>query len=269
MENLVCAPIGVIHTGKRVKFDTPHQPTSGTEERNTIELFAGHGYEEGLRDLEGFERIWLIWWFDRNQSWRPMVLPPRGSRRRGVFATRSPHRPNPIGITSVPLIEISGRTLIIGNCDLLDQTAILDIKPYISEVDAFTNQGQGWLDEVRDEFSKPKKFDVALSPLARDQRAWLESRWKITFMEKVIALLERDPSPNRIRRITKAKQGIFRLSSGGWRVYFSIDGDAITIHSLAPGFPHRLLVQEGFEVVPDYQAQLDFEAQWPQRAASS
>lgn len=263
MKKLSCEPIGVIHTAKLVKFDTPHQPTDGRSERNIIELFPGHRYEDGLRDLEGFERVWLVWWFDRNTTWRPMVLPPRGSaKRRGVFATRSPHRPAPIGITAVPLLEVSGRTVVVGNCDLLDQTPILDIKPYISSVDSFPEQKSGWLAEVEAECAKPPRYRVTLLEKARQQAEWLRAEWAIDFMSKVSEILERDPSPHRIRRITKAKDGIFRLSSGGWRVYFSVTGMEVVVHSIAPGYPHRLLVAEGFEIVPDYQAQLAFEQRW-------
>ncbi len=264
--NLVCRPIGVIRTDMRAKFDAPHQPDLALEQRSVIELFEGQSYELALSDLEGFERIWLIWWFDRNTNWRPMVRAPRGkTHRRGVFATRSPHRPNPIGITSVALIEIRGRELIVGSNDLLDNTQILDIKPYISEVDSFPNQRNGWLAELEHEEQSSDVFRVSLSPTARDQSAWLLSTWEIDFITRVTAILTRAPFPSRRHRITSPKDGVYRLSCGGWRVFFSRMESEVLIERIAPGFPLELLEREGREIIPDYKAQLAFEGQWPNR----
>lgn len=264
LKSLVCEPIGIIRTEMQVKFDAPRQPDPTQTHPHVIELFPGHRYEEALRDLEGFERIWLIWWFDRNTNWRPMVRTPRGdTRRRGVFATRSPHRPNPIGITNVPLLEIRGRELIVGPTDLLDRTAILDIKPYVSSVDSFPNQRQGWLQEVEAQGSVHARYTVVVAPQAHEQLRWLATTWQIDFMPKIRSILERDPSPSRRHRITGARDGIFRMSSGSWRVFFSRDESCITVHRIAPGFPMDLLTKEGFEVIPHYQAQLAFEEHWP------
>ena len=95
-------PIGYVRTQKSLKFEALHQPDEEIEEQSVLELLPGEEYRRALQDVEGFSRIWLIWWFHRNSSWRSLVLPPRGpAHRRGVFATRSPHRPNPLGITPV------------------------------------------------------------------------------------------------------------------------------------------------------------------------
>jgi len=265
-----CDPIGFIRTGMRVKFDAPHQPQDGISERNVVELFPGRRLEQGLKDLEGFERIWLVWWFNRNANWRPLVTPPRGPAiRRGVFATRSPHRPAPIGITAVPLLGISGNQLFVGNTDLLDGTPILDIKPYISSVDSFPNQRAGWLDECRDELDKPVRYAVLLSPLACEQVEWLREQWGIDFFIKARAILEREPQRSRTHRITAPKEGVFRLSSGGWRIFFTVNDDRVTVVRIAPGFPERLLVQEGFDVIPDRQAQVAFGERWADEYGSA
>lgn len=262
--SLVCQPIGVIRTEMRAKFDAPHQPDQLAERRSVIELFPDQNYELALTDLAGFERIWLVWWFDRNPNWRPMVRTPRGkTHRRGVFATRSPHRPNPIGITSVPLVEIRGRELIVGSNDLLDNTPILDIKPYISEVDSFPNQRNGWLSELDNVTSDRPQYEVSLSPLAREQHAWLSTRWGIDFITRVTAILATSPFPSRRLRITSPKDGVFRLSCGVWRVFFSRQDSEVTVERFAPGFPLELLQREGREIIPDYQAQLAFEGLWP------
>jgi tRNA-Thr(GGU) m(6)t(6)A37 methyltransferase TsaA len=248
----------------RAKFDAPHQPDLSASQRSIIELFPNQDFELALTDLAGFERIWLIWWFDRNSNWRPMVRTPRGkTHRRGVFATRSPHRPNPIGITSVPLLEIRGRELVVGSNDLLDNTPILDIKPYISEVDSFPNQRNGWLAELDEMEDSREEFPVLLSPIAQEQQRWLFTQWGIDFMPRVSSILTRAPFPSRRHRITRPKDGISRLSCGVWRVFFSLNDLQVIIERIAPGFPLELLQRDGREIIPDYEAQLAFERLWP------
>ena len=156
-------PIGFVKSGGgNYPQEAPRQAVFARNS-GVIELLPGHGYEQALEDLGGFERIWLIFLFDRNGGgWKPKVRPPDGSvHKRGVFATRSPHRPNPLGISAVELDRIEGRKLFIRNFDLLDGTPILDIKPYIPAADAFPNARAGWRDE-NDQTCRP----VAFSPEA-------------------------------------------------------------------------------------------------------
>lgn len=268
LPSFVCEPIGLIHTSMQVKFDAPPQPDHSVMQQNRIELFPGKGYEQALSDLAGFDRIWLVWWFDRNTNWRPMVHTPRGdTKRRGVFATRSPHRPNPIGITAVPLLEVKGRTLIVGSVDLLDKTPILDIKPYIAEADCFYVERQGWLSEVIEQGAIEATYQVLLSEIAAGQVEWLEREWQIEFISKVISILERHPVQSRRHRITAPRDGVHRLSSGGWRVYFTVTGKQVLIERVASGFPYELLMKEGREIIPHYQAQIAFSERWPEKSA--
>ena len=263
---LTLEPIGFIHTKMKVKFDAPPQPANSLDERNVVELLPGRGFERALKDLNGFDRIWLLWWFDRNKTWRPLVRPPRGDgTRRGVFATRSPHRPNPLGLTSVPLISISGLELYVGNTDLLDGTPILDIKPYVSAVDAFPDSKNGWLSEVEAAHELPPEYTVSFVGLAAEQIAWLMENWKIDFTHKVIELLSRDPSPHRTRRISKQGKGRFRMGCGPWRVLFSVADKQVLVDRIAKGFPLRLLNRDdGFTGLPEREAQLAFEKRWPE-----
>ena len=127
--------IGVLRGGGEFPQQAPRQ---GVYARNEgyIELFPHCNYEQALEDLGGFERIWLLFVFDRNVNWKPKVLPPYGiDRKVGTFASRSPYRPNPVGLSAVELVKIEGLKVYIRNFDLLDGTPILDIKPYIPEVD--------------------------------------------------------------------------------------------------------------------------------------
>lgn len=150
----VMEPIAIAHTPYKERFGTPHQSTTtrGTREGSpaeaTIELLP-HVPVEALRSLEGFERVWLVYVFHMNEGWSALVRPPRGPRvKRGVLATRSPHRPNPIGLSAVRLVGVEGRSLRVRELDLLDGTPVLDIKPYVPYADAFPDAKAGWVDEV-------------------------------------------------------------------------------------------------------------------------
>ncbi len=197
-----------------------------------IELIGKHDFEVALSDLEGFSRIWLLWWFHRNEGWKPKVLPPRGRvGRRGLFATRAPYRPNPIGMSSVPLLEVRGRKLIIGPHDLLDGTPILDIKPYIPEIDAFPEESQGWLDLLDEETDI---FELVFTAKAAAQLAWLGKHYHPDFPSRVTRILESDPFPHKTRRITKMPKEL-RLGCGAWRVYFVVEGAQVFIDRIESG----------------------------------
>ena len=117
-------------------------------EAGRVEIFAERVPKKALRDLEGFDRIWLVTYLHLNPKWGPLVRPPRGGRRRGVLATRSPHHPNPIGLSAVCLDRIEGTTLYVRGLDLIDGTPVLDIKPYVPYCDAFPESGAGWVDAL-------------------------------------------------------------------------------------------------------------------------
>lgn len=153
VSTLTFTPIGFIRSPYRCRMDAPHQPpvVEGTETGALAEAFIELDSflpEEVLQNLAGFERIWVIFVFHRSEGWKPLVKPPRGRGKRGVFATRSPHRPNAIGLSALELVTIEGRTLRVKGVDLLDGTPILDIKPYVPYADAFPDARAGWIDEV-------------------------------------------------------------------------------------------------------------------------
>ena len=147
------SPIGFVRSPYVRRMDAPHQPTVGT---GTPASAAGEAIleldpalpEAMLEDLAGFERIWVIFAFHRSEGWAPRVRPPRGRVKRGVLATRSPHRPNAIGLSAVELVSVEGRSLRVRGMDFLDGTPVLDIKPYVPYADAFPHSRAGWIDEV-------------------------------------------------------------------------------------------------------------------------
>lgn len=265
MSDLTLQPIGYIRTGKQVKFQALHQPSEQKSEHNVLELLPGHNYEQALRDLAGFSRVWLIWWFHRTTSWRTQVFPPRGPEQaRGVFATRSPHRPNPLGLTPVQLLGIKGRQLILGECDLVDGTPIFDLKPYVPAYDSFPRERAGWIEEVDALMNQPPQFTVQFSPLAATQAEWLRAQWQIDFQPRLHELLARDPSPHRTRRIRRRPDDLFEIGCGAWRAFFAAHGPLVTVTALDAGFPLRFLTDPNREGLPDCAAQLAFLAEWPQ-----
>ena len=146
-------PIAYVRSPYANRIDAPHQSTvvQGTEtgdaETATIQFTAGIPHA-AFRDLEGFERIWLVYVFHRSDGWKAEVRPPRGGGKRSVLATRSPHRPNAIGLSAVNLIAVDPTSLQVRGIDLLDGTPILDIKPYVPYADAFPDSLAGWIDEI-------------------------------------------------------------------------------------------------------------------------
>lgn len=254
-------PIGLIHTGKMYKFELPHQATESRAPHGIVELFPGRNFEAALSDIEGFSHIWLIWWFHRNTTWKPKVLPPRGERqKRGVFATRSPHRPNQIGITAVPLLRVEGLKLYVGPCDLLDGTPILDIKPYLPSVDSIPDSRAGWIEELEKELTQSEPYEVQLSARATEQIEWLQTEWGIEFYSAARGILSVNPNPHRSRRIVKIPDGSYRISCGAWRLFFERDGRRVKIISVACGYPQGK-VREGGDI-PHREALLAFHEKW-------
>jgi len=140
------APVGVIRSPFHDIAGMPIQPTGARGTRGTIEVFAP--YAEGLMDLDGFERIILIYSLHRCTDHCLVVTPFLDSTSRGIFATRSPKRPNAIGLSVVRLIDVKGETLTIEDVDVLDGTPLLDIKPYVPAFDAYPGSRCGWFENV-------------------------------------------------------------------------------------------------------------------------
>jgi tRNA (adenine37-N6)-methyltransferase len=140
-------PIGVVRSPFVEQTGTPIQPSVADGAEGVIELDTI--YAGALADLEGFERIWVLYLFDRAGAFRESVVPYRDDRSHGLFATRAPARPNPIGLSSLRLLSVEGTTLRVADLDILDGTPVLDVKPYVPEFDAFPGSRAGWLDERR------------------------------------------------------------------------------------------------------------------------
>ncbi len=140
-------PIGVVRSEFVSPVGTPIQPAFGREA--TGQIVIEPEYEAALDDIEGYDRLWVIFWMTGVRGWKPRVVPYHDTREHGLFATRSPARPNPIGISPVRLVRREGRVLHIAELDILDGTPVLDLKPYVPEFDAHPDARSGWFGEAR------------------------------------------------------------------------------------------------------------------------
>jgi len=185
--------IARIKTDFKQKFGIPRQSGIADELEAMIVFEPEYRVPEALRGIEGYSHLWLIWQFSEavREGWSPTVRPPRlgGKRRMGVFATRSPFRPNPIGLSSVKLLRVErreglGDVLIVAGADLLDGTPIYDIKPYLAYTDSHPDASGGFADPVRDYGLEVRICDELISLVEEKKRASL------------IKLLQHDPRPS-------------------------------------------------------------------------
>ena len=214
--------IAKIHNDFKEKFGIPRQSGLSGELTSRIVFEPEYRNPDALRGIDGFSHLWLIWEFSevKRDVWSPTVRPPRlgGNKRVGVFATRSPYRPNPIGLSSVRLVEIEhteseGDVLIVSGADLLDGTPIYDIKPYISYSDCHTDAVCGFADPVK---NYALKVDICKDLL---------SKVHISKQKALLLILEQDPRPS-YQNDPKREYGM-RFSD--YEIFFKVDGDTLTV----------------------------------------
>lgn len=150
-------PIGTIHSPFKKLEGMPIQPAGASGVRGTVEVLPP--FHPGLQDLDGFSHIYLLYHFHRSKGYLLKVTPFMDSKPRGLFATRAPVRPNPIGLSVVRLIRIEKGTLHIQNVDILDGTPLLDIKPYVPDFDQPSNAKTGWFESARQAVSQKQSDD--------------------------------------------------------------------------------------------------------------
>jgi tRNA (adenine37-N6)-methyltransferase len=143
--NLEFTPIGIIHTPFVELEDMPIQPAGAASIKGTVEVFAD--YRPGLKDLDGFSHVILLYHFHLSRSFNLQVIPFLDTEPHGVFATRAPKRPNPIGLSIVKLDKVEDGVMYIQNVDVIDGTPLLDIKPYAPVFDAQVDVRTGWLEQ--------------------------------------------------------------------------------------------------------------------------
>jgi tRNA (adenine37-N6)-methyltransferase len=238
MTELTLTPIGYLHCNQIYNYDAPRQAVLAEENEGTIVLEENCNYEQALSDLEGFDKIWIIYHFHKNKGWKPKTLPPRSieGEKKGVFATRSPYRPNPIGLSCVDLVKVEGRKIYIRNFDLLDKTPILDIKPYIPYCDSFSNSAAGWLDEIKES----DDWKCIYSNTAAKQIEWITGNSNVDLKGFCHIQLTNDPlnfKKKRIKSVDKTTSS-YCLSYRTWRINFkaSKTEKAIEIINIESGY---------------------------------
>ena len=238
--------IAYAHNGHTDKFGIPRQSREESPILTRIVFEPEFAVQEALRGIEGFSHLWIIWGFsdlsrdcldnvsrvneDNAMHWSPTVRPPRlgGNRRMGVFATRSPFRPNPIGLSSVRLISVQHSAgshqleLVVSGADVMDGTPIYDIKPYLSFSDSHENAKNGFAEETKD-YRLPVVWDsISRSRFengSKSAREWLD---------EVSYILSQDPRP----AYQDDSQREYKLEYGGWRVTFVVDNQTIIVKNI-------------------------------------
>ncbi len=144
--SLEIKPIGIVSSNFEKHSGTPIQPVCSKDQ--PAEILINEEYHEGLTDLDGFERIWVLGYFNRSKPFSLKVVPYRDNQQRGLFSCRAPSRPNPIGISCVKLMEVDTKNgiLKVEGIDYLNGTPVLDVKPYMPEFDSFPGSKAGWFD---------------------------------------------------------------------------------------------------------------------------
>ena len=218
--------IAHIHTDFKTKFGAPRQ--SGLVKAALGKIVFEEEYRDpnALRGLEQFSHIWVLWQFDGfDEKWSPTVRPPKlgGNTRLGVFATRSPFRPNPIGLTVVKLEKIVhdpqlGHVLHVTGADMVDGTPILDIKPYIPYADAHPEALGGFTDTAGDFLLKVEDPEGLLSALPEEKR------------EAAAGVLSHDPRPSYQRKPNR----VYGLPFAGFDIRFRVEEDVLTVVEIVP-----------------------------------
>lgn len=224
-------PIGFARTPFVDKVTAPRQAVVGRDVEGRIELAPDRDLLDAIDGLAAWERIWLIFVFDRAGGYRPKVQPPRSPTRRGVLATRSPHRPNPIGLSVVRLVRVEGLTLHVRDLDLVDGTPILDVKPYVAYADAFPEAAAGWL-EAPDPIAP---WTVTFADPARRALAMLEDRFGIALGADLSAALALGPEPHAYRRIRRDGDASI-IAVREFRARFTVHERTITVQAIASGY---------------------------------
>lgn len=250
---LVVRPIGVVRSPFSELAEAPRQPRAAEGVRGRIELVSGLGLEDAVEDLVGWDYVWVVFWFDRAVGWKPKVQPPRSERKRGVLATRAPHRPNPIGISAVRLVSVSELVLVVEDLDLIDGTPVLDLKPYVPWTDAIPSAKTGWLAPPEGALPGGERpadprptWEVTIDPRAEAQLGWLRERG-VDLRERILASLALGPQPHAYRRIKIDPRGA-RMSVKEWNVRFETRGRTIAVTAIETGRRASELRKPGSEL---------------------
>ena len=215
-------PIATMHSDFHTKFGIPRQSGLVEELTSTIVFEPAYRNPDALRGIEGYSHLWLIWQFSANadQKWSPTVRPPRlgGNTRMGVFATRSPFRPNFLGLSCVKLLSVEqtaehGVVIHVSGADLMNGTPIVDIKPYVPYADCKTDAKGGFTDSAGDFLLNVHFTEELLQKLPEVKQ------------QAAISLLTHDPRPS----YQNDPERIYGISFAGFDIHFKVKGSELTV----------------------------------------
>ena len=225
--DILLHPIARMHSDFASKFGIPRQSGLVQQLRSTIVFEPEYRCDDALRGIEDFSHLWLIWQFSEavRQGWSPTVRPPRlgGNTRMGVFATRSPFRPNNLGLSCVTLLDVVhtqryGTVLEVGGADLMDGTPILDIKPYIPYADCHSDATGGFTDGASDFVLRVSFPENLLARLPQDKQA------------AALEVLSHDPRPS----YQRSPGRVYGLGFAGYNIRFTVEEDLLTVVDVSP-----------------------------------
>lgn len=216
MENI--EPVGYVISPNKQRYETPHQGVLAGDSISVIRLNPGMNFEQALKHLEGFGMIWVIYRFHLNPEWKPMVTPPRSEHKVGVFATRSPHRPNGIGLSAVKVVKVEGLEVTIANSDILDGSPVLDIKPYIPVYDSFPGVATGWVKNDQRE-----RFKVSFTDEAAIQAGKIKENTGQNLEGYAKVQLALEPGDTSRKRIKGTPDGGYCLNYREWGIFYRIE----------------------------------------------
>lgn len=215
--------IAYAHNGHTDKFGIPRQSREESPILTRIVFEPDYRIPEALRGIEGYSHLWLLWGFSEVDSWSPTVRPPRlgGNTRMGVFATRSPYRPNPIGLSSVKLMGIENGELIVSGADVLDGTPIYDIKPYLSFSDSHPDAQNGFAEETKD-----RTLEVVFYP-GTDQ-VLTRCCPRDTLVQEISYILAQDPRP----AYQDDPEREYKMDYAGYRITFTVKDATVDVKKI-------------------------------------
>jgi len=264
-EEIVIKPIGIVHSDLTHRYETPRQGILAGGNVSVIELNPNNNFEQALKDLDGFDRIWVLYQFHLNNNWKPLVNPPRHTRKKvGVFASRAPYRPNQIGMSCVKLGKIDGLKIFISESDILNGSPVIDIKPYLPYSDSFPEAATGWVKNGIENI-----FEVNFEPLAVEQCKLLKDTSNINLTDFARLQLEFNPTDSTRKRITKVDDNTdssdnYILAYRTWRIIYSVNEDdrKVTIKEIRSGYSKEELMNTEEDKYRDKRLHLLFERQF-------
>lgn len=230
MDHFQLKPIGFLHCKEEYPQTQPRQAVKGDGNTAVIELKSLFPLIQAAEDIKTCSKIWLIYLFHKNKTWNPKVYPPRGSDKKiGVLATRAPYRPNPIGLSCVDVVKVEKNKIYIKNHDLLNQTPILDIKPYLSYSDSFEGVEPAWI-------QKEEKYELIYSTKCMEKMKWLSESVQTNFETLLKDQLTYQPFYSKRKRMKEVGENHFVYSFRTWRFDLEFHDNRIIVQDLFSGY---------------------------------